>query len=386
MIVAVLSFDIKQILKKKKEQGHQNTYKNSFIAYFRSSETGRDCKDNNEMEPLEQEEGDEEEEHGEERENVDDEEEPPQQAKKKGAKRGPRGLWKQDLVDDLVDIVITNDYYKKKLIFVNTKTQQNGKVYEKVLKELKSRSDGKVKSVPFTVGQVRTRFKKCISECKKAALTIKTATGVKRFQDEKNYGVWFDRLFELVKTRDSCRPDLATEPLINVSVTDCNDDVDNEEQDLAKDHPSAQLFVPVKTAPKKRKRRGDNTEILTEAVNLLKMAVENDASKEMLAFLKEDIEKSREHELKLFKLLCTQDKVQQPTVYPPAPSYNPYIPPVTPPFGTGVMRGYARMYGREPTGRPLPATSTATVTSDLLHNIMSENASSSDEHPINRDL
>ena len=68
----------------------------------------------------------------------------------------------------------------------------------------------------------------------------------------------------------------------------------------------------------------------------------------MLAFLKEDIEKSREHELKLFKLLCTQDKVQQPTVYPPAPSYNPYMPPVTPPFGTGVMPGYARMYGRGP--------------------------------------
>ena len=84
-------------------------------------------------------------------------------------------------------------------------------------------------------------------------MTIKTATEVKRFQDDKNYGVWFDRLFELVKTRDSCRPDLATEPLMNVPVTDCNDDVDNEDQDLAKDHPSTQLFVPVKTAPKKRK-------------------------------------------------------------------------------------------------------------------------------------
>ena len=46
----------------------------------------------------------------------------------------------------------------------------------------------------------------------------------------------------------------------------------------------------------------------------------------------------------------------------------------------------ARMYSGEPTGRPLPATSTATVMSDLLHNIMSENASSSDERPINRDL
>ena len=121
----------------------------------------------------------------------------------------------------------------------------------------------------------------------------------------------------------------------------------------------------MKTAPKKRKRKGDNTEILTEAVNLLKTAVENDANKEMLAFLKEDIEKSREHELKLFTLPCNQDGLQQPSFYPRAPYYNPYMPPVVPPFPTVVMPGYARMYGGEPTGRPLPATSTAKVTSDL---------------------
>ena len=166
--------------KKKEKQRHQNIYKKQLIACFRSSETERDCKDNDEMEPLE------EEEEGEEEENVDEEEEPPKKKKKKRAKRGPRGLWKQDLVDDLVDIIITNDYYQRKLIFVNTKNQQNGKVYEKVLKELKSRAGGKGNSVPFTVAQVRTKFKKCISECKKAALTIKTATGVKRFQDDKN--------------------------------------------------------------------------------------------------------------------------------------------------------------------------------------------------------
>ena len=89
------------------------------------------------MEPLE------EEEEGEgEGENVDEEEELPKKKKKKRAKRGPRGLWKQDLVDDLVDITITNDYYQGKLIFVNTKNQQNGKVYEKVLKEFKSRVRG----------------------------------------------------------------------------------------------------------------------------------------------------------------------------------------------------------------------------------------------------
>ena len=34
----------------------------------------------------------------------------------------------------------------------------------------------------------------------------------------------------------------------------------------------------------------------------------------------------------------------------------------------------------------LPATSTATITSDILHNIMPENASSSDERPVYREL
>ena len=90
--------------------------------------------------------------------------------KKKTAKRGPRGLWKQHLVDDLVDIVLTNDYYQRKLIFVNTKNQQNGKVYEKVLNELKSRAESKGSNVPFSVAQVRTKFKKCISECKKSSI------------------------------------------------------------------------------------------------------------------------------------------------------------------------------------------------------------------------
>ena len=73
------------------------------------------------------------------------------------------------------------------VFFVNTKNQQNGNVYEKVLNELKSTAESKGSSVPFTVAQVRTKFKKCISECKKAALTIKTATGVNRFQDDKDY-------------------------------------------------------------------------------------------------------------------------------------------------------------------------------------------------------
>ena len=101
------------------------------------------------MESLEEEE--EEQEQVEEQENVDEEEEPSQKKKKKKrVKRGLKGLWKHDLVDDLVDITITNDYYQRKLSFVNTKNQQNRKVYKKVLKELNS--------IPFTVAQVHTKF------------------------------------------------------------------------------------------------------------------------------------------------------------------------------------------------------------------------------------
>ena len=110
------------------------------------------------MESLEEEE--QEQEQVEEQENVDEEEEPSQKKKKKKkrVKRGLKGLWKHDLVDDLVDITITNDYYQRKLSFVNTKNQQNRKVYKKVLKELKCRAGGKGNSIPFTVAQVHTKF------------------------------------------------------------------------------------------------------------------------------------------------------------------------------------------------------------------------------------
>ena len=60
LIVAVLSFDIKQILKKRRNNDIRISIKNSLIiACFRSSGTERDCKDNDEMEPLEEEEEEE---------------------------------------------------------------------------------------------------------------------------------------------------------------------------------------------------------------------------------------------------------------------------------------------------------------------------------------
>ena len=125
---------------------------------------------------------------------------------KKAKKRaGRKGQWATMELDDFIDIIVNNESIKEKLIFRNTKNMQNRVVYEKVLKELKERCSKRGDEFDFSVAQLRTKFKKCVADCKKAALTIKTATGIKRFQEEKGYGSWFQQLFALVKTRNSCQ-------------------------------------------------------------------------------------------------------------------------------------------------------------------------------------
>ena len=70
---------------------------------------------------------------------------------------------------------------------------------------LKERAAKRGDILQFTVPQLRTKLKKGISDCKRVALTMKTATGIKRFQEERGFGKWFNMLFPLVKSRDSER-------------------------------------------------------------------------------------------------------------------------------------------------------------------------------------
>lgn len=93
-------------------------------------------------------------------------------------KSGRKAKWSQSLLGDLVDIVISNDYYKNKLILTNTKNQKNGEIYKKVLVELKERAAVRNEEVPFDHVQLQTKFKKAIAECKKNSLTMKTSTGI----------------------------------------------------------------------------------------------------------------------------------------------------------------------------------------------------------------
>jgi len=79
-------------------------------------------------------------------------------------KRGRKAKWSQSLLGDLVEIVISNDYYKNKLILTNTKNQENGEIYKKVLVELKERAAVR-NEVPFDHVQLQSKFKKAIAEC-----------------------------------------------------------------------------------------------------------------------------------------------------------------------------------------------------------------------------
>lgn len=247
---------------------------------------------------------------------------PLQNKRKQKQKPGRKATWSDSLVDDLVDIVVNNEYYKKRLIFMNMKNQKNAEIYEKILKELRARAAKREEDVLFTAVQLRTKFKKLIGECKKIALTVKSATGIKRLQDEKGYGPWFNQLFSLVKTRDSCQPWQAIE--LSIFSEASPEVLENGSTSISlseSSHPQCEkekaFFVPVKNASRKRKAE-DNVKEILEAV---KKIAEKDPMKDYIDFLREDAERSRQHEERMMELLLKSP--MQTNVYQQQPMPSP---------------------------------------------------------------
>ena len=235
----------------------------------------------------------------------------------KSKKRGRRGNWSMDSLNDFIDIIVSDEYNRKKLIFTNTKNQRNASIYQSILTELKKRCAKRGEEFEATIPQLRNKFKKCVSECKKAALTIKTATGIKRFQDSKCFGSWFDQLFALVKTRDSCQPEQAVEPSALPSGGESTAD-DTPEKKPA----STNQFTPVRT------KRAKKEDILKSTHELIKKVIENDKSDTMLKLMKEEFEQSRQHELKLFQMLL---QAQQPSTHAQQNPFGTTHPPAQQP-------------------------------------------------------
>ena len=110
-----------------------------------------------------------------------------EEGKKKRKKLGRKATWKESQITDMVNVISNDEELVRKLVFTNVKKSSNTDAYEKVLLQLGN-------DFPFTVKQMRTKFKWCISVCKKACLTMKTASGISSFIDDKGYGKWFDLL------------------------------------------------------------------------------------------------------------------------------------------------------------------------------------------------
>lgn len=77
---------------------------------------------------------------------------------KKAKKAGRKQRWSQDLLNNVIDIIVNNDVYKTKLIFVNVKTQKNGEIYKRILEDLTKRAAAKGEEVTFNIIQLRSKF------------------------------------------------------------------------------------------------------------------------------------------------------------------------------------------------------------------------------------
>ena len=124
--------------------------------------------------------------------------------------------------------------------------------------ELKERASARGNKFTMTVNQMRTKFKKCVSQYKQVALTQKTATGIKRYQEDHGFGKWFNALFDVVKTRDSCQPKWALEPSTSSSSPPCTPESSLYDPDNVDDE--VEMFVPKRSA-KKGKSNKDKLDI-----------------------------------------------------------------------------------------------------------------------------
>lgn len=242
----------------------------------------------------------------------------------KKAKRGRKASWNEEQITDMIDIIVNDEGLVNKLVFTNTKKASNSEVFKKVLAQLNEKYNAATgKDFPFVVAQMRNKFKWCVSTCKKICLTIKTASGITRFIEDKGYGKWFDLLYPLVKTRDSCKPENACEPsALGRNTADCIDNGINEADDEGESSStssnftdkSSDLAFKKKVAPvKKPTFKKSKTDQVGKALELLQATIDNDPTKDFLQILKEDMKASREQEMRYFQMMCG---LMNPTINP----------------------------------------------------------------------
>ena len=148
-------------------------------------------------------------------------------------------------MNDLVDVILENDKYKEKLLLTNVK---NGEYYVKVIAEMNTRCESRGETYSYDVKQTRQKFKRCATICRGALLKVKNASGIKRFQEDKELGQWFNKLMPVVGSMDSCQPEQAIEPGSLFQTEDVSDD---EIATSSKSLKRKNMFTPVHETARK---------------------------------------------------------------------------------------------------------------------------------------
>ena len=103
---------------------------------------------------------------------------------------GRMSQWPEHLLNNMIDIITGDEYFNNKLIFTKNRKPKNSEIYESILDKMKACANEAVEgneAVEFSCMHIRNKFKKVVSECKRAAVLMKSASGIKRFQEERGY-------------------------------------------------------------------------------------------------------------------------------------------------------------------------------------------------------
>ena len=91
-----------------------------------------------------------------------------------------------------------NEKYRQKLLLVNMKNSKNGQYMESVVKEIQEGCTERGEEFPYDFNQTRQKLRCCAQACRVAALKPKTSSGIKRFQESKEYGQLFNKLMQYI--------------------------------------------------------------------------------------------------------------------------------------------------------------------------------------------
>ncbi|XP_057296428.1 uncharacterized protein LOC130625365 [Hydractinia symbiolongicarpus] len=168
-----------------------------------------------------------------------------------------------------------------------------------------------------------------MTACREAALKIKTASGIQRFQEDKNFGTWFNKLFAVVKSMDSCQPEQSLEPNCAQagvpSGSETTPPSSNETDNCPGNNKKRKLFVPIHETTKKAKTwREEN---ITQGLCDINNALSNDPTEKILDFLKEESDRQQQRDNRFMALLerMVTMPVQQPIVQQPVhQAYTPW--------------------------------------------------------------